>query len=180
MRTLIILIIGVICGLGSCEKDPIVGGPPICNHENKPELTDSRSKGGFSQLDGRWELTNTVNYGAQSFLKSKVLKRAKAKEKTDSVILGFRNQTNEFSAPAFYGDCFGKYSVSVNDNKKWLYINDLGCLLLPITGKYQKLETKYYKAFKNATCFEISNDKLFIQYYINEKKRGKLIYKQVN
>lgn len=141
MRTLIILIIGVICCLGSCERDPIVGGPPICNHENKPELTDSRSKGGFSQLDGRWELTNTVNHGAQSFLKSKVLKRAKAKEKTDSVILGFRKQTNEFSAPGLYTCCFGKYSVSVNDNKKWLYINGFGCTLLPITGEYEKWGT---------------------------------------
>lgn len=39
---------------------------------------------------------------------------------------------------------------------------------------------QYFKVLDNATCFGINNDKLFIQYYINEKKRGKLIYKQVN
>ena len=179
MRLMVTLtIIGITVSLISCEKDSPVKSQ-ICDSENKPAITDSSVNNKLKDITGKWYLTNTVNYGNQSFLKSSLLNQANKSNERDSLILRLKQPDNEVFASGWGNDCRGSYQLFMRDGKNWIYISDLGCTLLPVAGKFVRWEEKYFKALDNATCYKVKTNKLTVQYHINDAKKGKLIYQAI-
>ena len=178
MRTLISLILTATFIIGSCQKDPEVTYN-ICKPGDRPEVSDSIVDHSLNEITGNWELINTLNYGNEAFLKYSIISQAKKRDTKDSLTIHFREQNNEVFASGLINDCRGNYRLSLKGAKIWLHIKKLGCTLLPASGQ-DRWEEKYFKAVDNATCVEIEKEKLTLHYYINEDKKGKLIYEKVN
>lgn len=178
MRILIILTIGTIFTFLSCKKDPIVG-KQICDSENKPPITDSSFNGSLKEITGNWRLINTADLSNQTFLKSSLLKQASRSDEKDSLVLNFQQSQNKVFASGWGNDCRGTYRLSMQDGKNWIHISDIGCTLLPVSGKFVRWEEKYFKALNKATCYNFRKNRLTVQYHINDSKKGKLIYQSI-
>lgn len=179
MRTLIILIIGVICCLGSCEKDPTVGGPPICKPQNRPEITDT-GRMANQRLNGKWTLSNTKELGNQGYIDYDSLKNCiKQRALCTKPQLHFKG--NRVDILLNFNKCLkGNYSIVRNQDGNWIKFTEkdrvTGCTRM---GANQ-WERNYQRILANTTCYRLTNKRLVIQYYIGDSNKGKLIYKQVN
>lgn len=170
MRFLVIMVIGVVLGITSCKQDPITVYD-VCNPEARPEITDSGNHTADNKLKGDWQLTKTINLNDPDFLQLSELEGRKP-------ILKFQND-REIKILAPINDCWGKYYTTTEGNRHWLYLKHgdrMQCTL--VIGS--DWENNYLSAVRNSTCYRIKQNTLTVQYYIDEDKKGKLVYKKVN
>jgi len=182
MRVLIIFFVGMMFTLQSCEKDPVFESQ-ICKPESRPEISDTGNHKNLSKIKGDWQLTNTVSYEDEEFLKYRELEGfLKNNNLARKPILRFKNQ-NKLLDLELVNQCHFNYYLNSKNDNNWLHINwknTLGCTAKGPPNEISDWENNYNSAIMNSTCYKIKKEKLIIQYHISEDKNGKLIYKKVD
>lgn len=169
MRILVAIIIGTVFSITSCKQDPITVYD-VCKPEDRPEIIDTGNHTASNRLKGEWQLTNTINLNDPDFLQIGDLKGRKP-------VLKFQND-REIKIKAPINDCWGKYYTATENNRRWLYLEEdrMKCTLVVGT----EWEINYLSAVRNSTCYRMNQNTLTVQYYIDEEKKGNLVYKKVN
>jgi hypothetical protein len=185
MRTLTILIFGLIFSLSGCEKDA-TPDKAICKPENRPRQDEMDSpKTEDERLVGRWYLTDVKEMGKETVLSVDTFDFFQVPDNPVPEYpkygpqIHFKSLTKANPAIGVVNSCTGsgKYEIVWSNNQQWI---DFGTIRTFCTrvGGYGEFENRYREALNNTTCYEIRSNTLVIEYFIKADKKGKLIYEK--